>query len=171
MEPYGLTTLINLLNHPYVVRNRLAEALYGETGAAAFTRLMSRARGRHRFREEEVRGLIKLFRRLAGKLERRAEKLQGLDLTQLTPRRIIRLLELPELNLKPLVETALGKGNYYAFYDRARNRAQLPEEWRGAVAEELQRFATEIREQCDVAKQEARGYPFSVGKGGGSHLK
>jgi len=171
MTTYGLSSLTDLLNHPCLVRNRLAEALYGEAGAPAHVRLASRARGRHRFREEEVAGLLKLLPRLARKLEHRAGKLAALDLEQATPSAVQRLLDLPELNAKPLIENALGKEHYFSFYDRTRARGRLPEAWRNAVADELLRFAETIRTSVAAARQEARRYPYSYGKGGGSHMK
>jgi hypothetical protein len=170
MEPYGLHSLTYLLNHPYLVRNRLAESLYGETGVGPFTRLQSRANGRHRFQEQEVKDLIKILTRLANLLERRAEKLEKLDLATAGPRAVRDILDLKAFNAKPLIEKAVGKGNYFAFYDRARLRGELSDDWRRAAAEELRNFANEIRDKCAMARQEARRYPFSVGRGGGSHL-
>lgn len=167
MEPYGLKSLTDLLTHPYLVRNRLAETLYGESSAAAHTRLMSRAKGRHRFREEEASGLIKIFEDLAGRLEGLAGKLQG---AEIEPDDTKMLLVFPELSLKLLIDAALGEGHYLSFYERLRDGRTLPEGWLEAVAAELRRFAAQMRENADLARREARQYPFSYGKGRISHL-
>lgn len=168
MEPYGLKSLTDLLTHPYLVRNRLAETLYGESSNAVYTRLMSRAKGRHRFREEEAHGLIKIFERLAGRLERLADKLQG---AEVKPADAKKLLVFPELNLKPVIDATLGQGRYLSFYERLRDGRTLPEGWLEAVAAELLRLAAQIRENADLARGEARQYPFSYGKGRISHLE
>jgi len=171
MEPYGLHSLADLLNHRFVVRNRLAEALYGEGNVATYTRLMSRARGRHRFTEGEVHRLLVILRRLARKLDRRAAKLAALGDKELRSGAVLRLLDLPEFNAKPFIEDALGTDRYYAFYDRARARGRLPDAWRQAVVEALHAFVQEIHTGCEQAERDARQYPFSYGKGGASHLK
>lgn len=171
MEPYGLHSLTALLSHPFVVRNRLAEALYGAGNVATHTRLTSRARGRHRFTEWEVRRLLVILRRLARKLERRAGKLAALGEEELRSGAVLRLLDLPEFNAKPFIEAALGSERYYTFYDRARARGHLPDAWRQAVVDALNTFVQEIYSGCEQAERDARQYPFSHGKGGASHLK
>lgn len=171
METSGMQPLLDLLNHPYLVRNRLAEQLYGRSTTADHQRLKSRAAGRHRFREEEVKGLVKILLRLADKIDRRAQKLADLPLDEADNRVVYRLLDLPELTPKPLIDDALGPERYFSFYDRARQRGQVPDDWRQAVVAELRRFAGYLRQQCERTRLEARRYPFSYGMGGASHLK
>jgi hypothetical protein len=168
MEP-----LQNLLKHPFVVSNRLAELLYKEEGVNCFTRLRSRSRGRHRFTKEEYKGLVKLFREMSTRVRTKADRLADALQTPYAHRNLRHMLEHPTINLRQMLMAAgreIGK-TYYQFYDSLRGRSPLQPGEGEAIVACFRAFADEIDAALEAAKQSAKHYPFSAGRGQVSHLE
>jgi hypothetical protein len=171
-----MNSLIEILSHPYLVLNPIAEDLYppvpenAEGSEALHQRLRSRVKGRHRFAVEEYKALRKGLLSLSRKLDRDAEKLRA-QAAEGKGGDLRRLIQHPWLNAKELLgRLGAAQGlNYYQVYDRLRSRVKAPEGSLEALAGELSAFAAWLRERLEAAQAESRDYPFSQGRGGGSH--
>lgn len=167
-----MEALRKVLNHPYIIKKELVEAVYGEDKKAFYVRLQSRATGKHRFTEEEYKKCAAAFRDLSKKLRTRAERLEVLQSGEAKRKRSpLDTIRHPALRLKNMALDVSegGEKGYYQQYDRLRERATLGEEmpkW----ANTLRDFADFIDAQLEAAKHEAHTYRFSYGKGKASHL-
>ncbi|MDX2286979.1 MAG: hypothetical protein NW241_22635 [Bacteroidia bacterium] len=164
--------LIQLLSHPYLVLNHVAETVYEAEGAAVHQRLRSRVKGRHRFLTEEYKAIRKQALGFSRKLDRMAEKLLEAQADGARPD-ATRLMQHAWLNHKEVLEAVGAKAglSYYQTYDRLRNRLQPAPETLQALAGELTAFAQWVRERLDAAQEESKAYAFSQGRGGASHQR
>ncbi|HRI27937.1 MAG TPA: hypothetical protein PK239_03170 [Chitinophagales bacterium] len=169
-----MESLQYLLNHPCVVVSKVSAQLYEYYTPAGYSRLRSRASGRHRFQEQEAQALIKLFAKIAtqvGKLAAKFEKAANADKSkkEISP---LLILHHDMLNMKPLLSKAAQKNNssYYKLYDVLRSKSTQSDEAIAAVIEELNLFAAEISQKVEQAKTEAKTYPFGYGRGSKSHI-
>lgn len=167
-----MESLIELLSHPYLILNRVAEDVYGEKTAAMHQRLRSRVLGRHRFGVEEYKDLRRELLKFARQLERIAGKL---DEQAADPGKANRLTQIqhPWLNHRAILED-LGRPydlRYTAVYDRLRSRTSLPEGMLANLAILYRTFAATVQHQLEAAHEARKAYPFSQGRGGASHRK
>lgn len=167
-----MQSLIAILSHPYLITNRVAEAIYAEEEAsnAIHQRLRARIKGRHHFTVEDYKAVRKVFRSFIQQLERLAKKLEKKFNTG-EQQDWLRLMHHPWLNHKNLL-TEVGQQfelDYYGVYDGLRYRKTLPKKFIPTLIEAYKEYTKWIKEQLEVAKIEKKEYRFSVGRGGGSH--
>lgn len=166
-----MQSLIDLLAHPYWILNHVAETIYEGEGAAFHQRLRSRLKGRHRFTVEDYKALRKHMLVVSRRLDGLAERIRQADPATAPSENWVKRLQHPWINQKPVFE-AVGKAHglsYLQVYDALRNRTRLPEGFLPEVAEEYHGFASWIRDQLDLAREEKKAYRFSQGRGGASH--
>lgn len=163
-----MNSLIEVVAHPYLVINRIAETLYRDKGNAIHQRLRSRIKGRHRFTMEEYQTLRRLLTDMSGRFAYIASKLETAQQAPGTEAPDWhRLLRSRWINTSHLLE-AVGADyglSYLQVYDRLRNRATLPEGFVPALIAEYRRFAAWIDAQLELAKAERKDYAFSQGRG------
>ncbi len=159
--------LNNILNHKYIIVSKVAYDIYNEKSQKVYERLRSRVKERHRYTEDEYKALIKYFKRFAKKLETTNprdfydKKYKIFDLEGFTK-------HLPKaLNFK----TILSKlGDYLTYYDMLRNKRQMDTKILTKIKNELKKAANFIYKNLEKAKDEAKTYNFSYGRGQHSHL-
>lgn len=172
-----MESLQYLIKHPYIVVNKISEALYNENTLAAYARLRSRASGRHRFTEEEVQALIKIFGKLSAQLRKLSARLEKMAVTAAgeegKPKNdVLKTLNLPMVNWKPLISNAADnlQGNYYKLYDSLRSKSKCNSHELVVLKTELDSFAADIDARLEITKKEAKTYPFGFGRGAHSHI-
>jgi hypothetical protein len=167
-----MQSLIDLLSHPHLVLNRVAEQVYEGEGNATHQRLRSRVSGRHRFTSDEYQAIRKTALGVSRRLDSIATKIDD-ALASGQPKDWLQLVAHPWLNHKSLLAEAgapLGM-DYLRSYDALRGQRPLPEAYLPSLANTYRDFAAWIRAQLDLAKVERKAYPFSQGRGGASHRK
>jgi len=165
-----MNSLIELLSHPYLITNRVAESVYQEEGAAIQQRLRSRIKGRHHFTVEDYQAIRKEAINVSRQLDRIADKLDKKEQAG-DKQDWLLLMQHPWLNHKHILKQ-VGKKyglSYYKIYDSLRDKVDRPQGFIGGLSKEYRRFASWIRQRLDEAKVEKKEYVFSVGRGGGSH--
>ena len=163
-----MNSLIEVVTHPYLVLNRIAETLYRDKGNAIHQRLRSRVKGRHRFTMEEYQTLRRVLADMSGRFAYIASKLEtaqqapGMEAPDWR-----RLLQSRWINTSHLLEAVGARYglNYLQVYDRLRTRPPLPEGFVPALIAEYRRFAAWIDTQLEQAKAERKDYGFSQGRG------
>lgn len=167
-----MQSLTTLLNHPYIIRNRVAEAIYGGSSAAINQRLRARVLGRHRYTKDDYQALRKEGLAFAKKIDAIAQKITKTYTQNPKNTHWLQLIHHSWLNHKSIVLKVAGayKLSYTRAYDGLRSRTSLPEGFLPQIAEEYRQLAEFVRNQLDIAKSEKKDYPFSKGKGGASHL-
>ncbi|PSJ77115.1 hypothetical protein C7N43_10270 [Sphingobacteriales bacterium UPWRP_1] len=172
-----MESLQYLIKHPYIVVNKISEALYKENTLAAYARLRSRASGRHRFTEEEVQALIKIFGKLSAQLRKLAARLEKMAGTATneegkSKNAVLKVLNLPMVNWKPVISKAAGnlQFNYYRLYDSLRSKSSCNPQELLTLKTELESFAADIDTRLEMTKKEAKTYPFGFGRGAHSHI-
>ena len=163
-----MNSLIEVVAHPYLVLNRIAETLYRDKGNAIHQRLRSRVKGRHRFTMEEYQTLRRILVDMSTRFAAIASKLEA---AQQSPaleapdwRRLLRSRWINTSHLLEVVGAGYGL-SYLQVYDRLRNRATLPEGFLPGLIAEYRRFAAWIDAQLEQAKAERKDYAFSQGRG------
>ena len=169
-----MESLQHLLNHPCVVVSKVSAQLYEVNTPASYTRLRSRASGRHRFQEQEAQELIKIFAKIGTQVAKLAAKFEKAITTNRGKNDVspLSVLHHNMLNMKPLLTKAAQKNNfsYYKLYDVLRSKSTQSDEAITSVIEELNLFAAEISQKVEEAKKEAKTYPFGYGRGSKSHI-
>jgi hypothetical protein len=166
-----MQSLIDILNHPALVLNRVAETVYDGQGPAVHQRLRSRAQQRHRFSVADYKALRKHLLAFSRRLDVIAERLEASQ--EVSRPDWLKLMHHPWLNHKYLL-TQLGAPHqlsYLQVYDGMRGRIPLPEALPLELAQQYRQLALWLREQLELAKEARKTYPFSQGRGGGSHRK
>lgn len=155
----SLSSLIELLQHPSIIMNSVAEDIYGSKGKPDIQRLRSRSIGRHRFTLDEYTILVRLVSKkyipFLQKIAGQPEKLS----TQKYPH---------WLNLKyllTLAATASGQ-SYFLLYDRLRGRVKIKTEEYEQIALAFSTVANEFERLLKQAKVESKEYVFGTGRGG-----
>ena len=166
-----MNSLIDILGHDYIVINRMAEAIYGETGNAINQRLRSRIKRRHHFTVEDYKASRRELLAFSRQLDRIADKMEKLQAGDKKKIDWLKQMHHPILNHKNLIaEVATGfQSGYYSLYDGLRNKKALPKGVIPAMVKEYRQFAEQIRAALESAKEEKKTYTFSQGRGGASH--
>lgn len=173
-----MDAIIELLNHPYVVRKHIAKRLYRKDTIATYERLRSRAKRRHRLREEEYEGLDKIYTEIAeilslqSKQIRRAVRFPNTSSSQEFRQSLKANIGHECLQLKAILNDASAdtEQNYFKLYDKLRDKSKLKDEDLTHIAQKLEEFAKLIHKKLKKAKKEAKRYQFSMGQGQHSHL-
>jgi len=167
-----MQSLTDLLLHPYLVLNHVAEAVYGEENIAVKTRLRSRVNGRHRFTREEYKAIRSKGLSFARRLDGLADRIGAWAVESPPSSRGLQLIHHPWLKKKNILRAAAATVDltYLQVYDGLRGKRQLPRDFYLALAGEYQDFATFVRQQLEIATEEKKNYPFRAGMGGKAHL-
>ena len=156
--------MIEILKHPSIIMNSVAEDIYGSKAYTDVQRLRSRKIGRHRFTLDEYTILVRLtgkkyipyLHKIAGQPEK------------------LSIQKYPHwLNLKYVLgQTAITSGqSYYLLYDRLRGRTKIKTEEYEQIALTLKAIAHELESLLKQAKEESKEYVWGTGRGGRNDKK
>lgn len=169
-----MESLQYLLNHPFVVLNNVSEVLYEQKAPAYYTRLRSRASGRHRFREDEAKQLMKIFAKFASQITKAADKLNKISSKTDTKKEVLpmSILNIPMLNVKQVLSKVVENTplNYFRLYDSLRKRTKLSGNELKSIIATLIEFVIDINKHLEQAKIESKSYSFVLGRGSKSHI-
>jgi hypothetical protein len=168
-----MKSLIEVLDHPFLIQNRIAEDLYEDTGAIYFERLRSRIKGRHRFTLAEYKDLRKLLSAFAGKIHRLPPRLDRAWANQHDGPWVYRLMDHPWVNRKSILLEVGKRENltYYQVYDQIRGRTVFKQNIYDRLVEVYEEYAPWLDEKLEEMKEERKTYLFSHGRGGRGHIK
>ncbi|MEZ4851058.1 MAG: hypothetical protein R3B93_21070 [Bacteroidia bacterium] len=172
-----MKSLIDILRHPYLLLNRVAERIYpdAKSPVAAHQRLRSRRNKIHFFELSDYEKLRDEFSAFADELDQIAQNLEALNPS--TPgalQEVMHITTHPWVK-KKLVLTKVAEKcelTYYTVYDGLRGKNQsLPKKFVPTLAREYTGFAGWLRKRLERAEKEKEKYRFGLGKGGAGHRK